>query len=73
MPEAEAVQPQRAEGDGLETPFSGTFRKRAMYEKLMEEVVTDGNCALALAAVSRVDRCNCRGAIMVRLVTHLLR
>ena len=53
MPEAEAVKPWRAESDGFETPFSGTFRKRAMYEKLMEEVVTDGNCALALAAVKR--------------------
>jgi hypothetical protein len=32
---------------------SRTFRKRAMYENLTEEVVTDENCALALAAVKR--------------------
>ena len=32
---------------------SRTFRKRAMYENLMEEAVTDENCALALAAVKR--------------------
>ena len=32
---------------------SRTFRKRAMYENLMEEVVTDENCASALTAVKR--------------------
>src|SRR5450432_4594148 len=53
MPEAEAVQPRRAEGDGLETPEPRTFRKRAMYENLMDAVVTDENCGKALAAVKR--------------------
>jgi RNA-directed DNA polymerase len=32
---------------------SRTFRKRAMYENLMEEVVTDENCGRALGAVTR--------------------
>jgi RNA-directed DNA polymerase len=53
VPEAEAVKPRRAEGDGLTTLFSRTFRKRAMYENLMDEVVTEENRTLALQAVTR--------------------
>lgn len=39
---------RRVEADG-----SRTFRRRAMYETLMEAVVADGNCRQALAAVKR--------------------
>jgi group II intron reverse transcriptase/maturase len=53
MLEAETVQPWRAEGDGLVKPASRTFRKRAMYENLMDEVVTEENRRLALQAVTR--------------------
>ena len=47
------MKPWRAESDGPESRFARTFRKRAMYENLMEEVVTDENCRQALAAVKR--------------------
>ena len=55
MPEAEAVKPWRAEGDGLATPFSRTFRKRAMYENLMDEAVTEENRERAFKAVKGND------------------
>jgi RNA-directed DNA polymerase len=44
------VQPQRAEG-GEAKPESRTFRERAMYERLMEEVVREENRQRALEAV----------------------
>ena len=47
------MKPRRAEGDGVRRRTSRTFRKRAMYENLMEEVVTDENCEQALEAVKR--------------------
>ena len=53
MPEAEAVKPWRANGDGLATPVSRTFRKRAMYENLMDEAVTEENQRRSMEAVKR--------------------
>ncbi len=46
------MQLQRAEG-GETKPESRTFRERAMYERLMEEVVREENRQRALSAVQR--------------------
>ena len=49
----EAVQPPGARIGGNDAGTLRTFRRRAMYETLMELVVTDQNCKLALKAVKR--------------------
>src|SRR5206468_11760158 len=46
---AAAGSPHRRDDAGI----SRTFRRRAMYENLMEAAVTDENCKLALQAVKR--------------------
>jgi RNA-directed DNA polymerase len=47
------VQPLQANGGGTMPGLLRTFRRRAMYETLMEAVVADENCKLALQAVKR--------------------
>ena len=47
------MQPQEACIGGTMSELTRTFRRKAMYENLMEAVVTDENCKLALQAVTR--------------------
>lgn len=47
------MQPRRGRSGGGEAECLRTFRQKAMYESLMEEVVAAENCRRALAAVRR--------------------